>query len=217
MSCDETQALIGPYLDSELDVRTTGEIQQHLGACPACARALAAEQHTLARLSAALRRGEPTPTLWDQAEQLVRKAARADAATTAETSRADLEPEPDIPQRARVRQPAQCWWRTWLWPSPQFYGVVAAVWACILALNLLTGDLAEAVRRSPPHQPSQSPDATRAFAEQRRELAELLGLSDGPAPATQPAWQPPQTQIRKTDEPLFNTALNRLVSMVNHA
>ena len=41
MKCDEAQTLHGPYLDSELDAKTSLEIQQHLKMCPACARLFA--------------------------------------------------------------------------------------------------------------------------------------------------------------------------------
>ncbi len=49
MKCDEVQTMHGPYLDSELDAKTTLEIEQHLAACPACARLFAEEQKLNAR------------------------------------------------------------------------------------------------------------------------------------------------------------------------
>ena len=44
MKCDEVQTMQGPYLDSELDAKTTLEIEHHLAVCPACAHLFAQEQ-----------------------------------------------------------------------------------------------------------------------------------------------------------------------------
>ena len=52
MRCDEVQSLQGPYLDSELDARTSLEIEQHLKACPECARLFAEEEKLEARIKA---------------------------------------------------------------------------------------------------------------------------------------------------------------------
>ena len=43
MRCEEVQSLHGPYLDSELEARSTLEIEQHLKSCPDCARLFAEE------------------------------------------------------------------------------------------------------------------------------------------------------------------------------
>jgi len=51
MNCHEIQSLTGPYLDSELDAKTSLGIQQHLAACPACARRFAAEGYAVALLA----------------------------------------------------------------------------------------------------------------------------------------------------------------------
>ncbi len=217
MKCDQIQSLAGPYLDSELDVRTTGEIQHHLDTCPDCARAFAIEQQAQARLAAALRRGHPTPDLWERIEQSVREAAPARAAAVTAPSRTDLVVQASTASRDRARQPGQSWWRVWLWPSPRFYAGVAAVWVCIFALNLLTGDLVEAMRRPPSRQSLESPEGARAFAEQRQELAELLGLTDTSDQTSKPAWPPPQTRIRTTDERVLDSALSQSVSIANHA
>ncbi|HNU99839.1 MAG: hypothetical protein KA191_03605 [Verrucomicrobia bacterium] len=75
-----------------------------------------------------------------------------------------------------------------------------------LALILLTGDGVGAMRRSPSRQSLESPEGTRAFAEQRQELAELLGLSDTSDRTSKPAWPPPQTRIRTTDERVPDSA-----------
>ena len=69
MKCDEVQALHGPYLDSELDARTSLEIEQHLRACPECARLFAEEEKLEARIRAGLKQGPRTPALWAQIER----------------------------------------------------------------------------------------------------------------------------------------------------
>ena len=44
MTCAETQTLVHGYLDGELDLLRSLEIEQHLEACPACAQAHASLQ-----------------------------------------------------------------------------------------------------------------------------------------------------------------------------
>jgi len=75
MTCDEVQALEGACLDSELDTRTTLEIEQHLRSCPGCARLFAEEHKLAARLKAALNLGSRTPALWEHIERSVVAAA----------------------------------------------------------------------------------------------------------------------------------------------
>ena len=58
MKCDEVQTLHGPYLDSELDARTSLEIELHLKACPHCARLFAEEERLEARIKAGLNQGD---------------------------------------------------------------------------------------------------------------------------------------------------------------
>ena len=179
MNCHEIQSLAGPYLDSELDTKTSLAIQQHLTACPACARRFAAEQEFATRLTTALRRGEPTPELWRGIEERVRTAAAQK--TTAHAGR---------------EQPAEPWWRAWLWPGPRFYAGVAALWIAMLAVDF--GYLREPaevqVASNPP-----SPVVQSALAEQRRELAEMLGSvgASAAASATQPKLVSPRSELRQ--------------------
>jgi anti-sigma factor RsiW len=64
MRCHEVRKFWGPYLDSELDARTSFEIEQHLEACPDCARVFDAEKELDERIFATLRAGEKTNKLW---------------------------------------------------------------------------------------------------------------------------------------------------------
>jgi len=156
MKCEEIQPLHGTYLDSELDARTTLEIQQHLAACPDCARAFATEGRLDARMMADLRQGQRTAALWEQIEQRV------------VTAQADFHPLPVTREVQRMS-----WLREMLWPCPQAWAGLAAVWIVILAANFATHEPApvtEARQATP-----ASPEMRRMLREQRQILAELRG------------------------------------------
>ncbi len=77
MRCGEVQPLRDPYLDSELDAKTTVEIERHLSACPDCARQFAEEEKLEARIKAGLNQGARTAGLWEQIERAAVGAAPA--------------------------------------------------------------------------------------------------------------------------------------------
>ena len=77
MTCEEVRLLHGCYLDSELDARTTAEMEQHLKSCPDCACLFAEEQKLEARLKAGLNQGSQTSALWDRIERSVAGAPSA--------------------------------------------------------------------------------------------------------------------------------------------
>jgi anti-sigma factor RsiW len=178
MKCDEVQSLADPYLDSELDAKTSLEIQQHLTACPDCARSLAAAQTLDAQISQALRQGPMTEALWKNTERLVAAAARERAGA------ADPLPEPAA---------APSGWRVWLWPSPQFYAGVLAVWVVLLGLNAVNSDPSPGAARKPA---PASPETVKALVEQRHELAELLGLPTAPKPRSKSERSQPHGDAR---------------------
>ena len=68
MKCHEARKLIGPYLDSELDAKTSYDIVQHLESCAACARVFEAEEKLDARIFSVLRQGQKTAALWEKLE-----------------------------------------------------------------------------------------------------------------------------------------------------
>jgi len=68
MRCHEVRSLIGPYLDSELDAKTSFDIQQHLESCAECARVVEAERTLDARIFAVLRDGHRSAPLWERLE-----------------------------------------------------------------------------------------------------------------------------------------------------
>jgi anti-sigma factor RsiW len=68
MRCHEARNLLGPYLDSELDARTSLDIAQHLESCADCARVFDAEARLEARIATALRPGSINSALWEKVE-----------------------------------------------------------------------------------------------------------------------------------------------------
>ena len=195
MRCEEVQSLHGPYLDSELEARTSLEIEQHLKACPDCARLFAEEQKLEARIKASLKQGPRTPALWVRIESEV-----AAAASSASRSRPP----------AHVSQPVgwpavlgalwaqlRAGWQAsrWAWTG------LATAWAVILVLNgtarepdapvvagkqlppvaevrfaveqkhLLMADLAFATEPAPPDKPKAAPPSPRS--DRRKEILNI--------------------------------------------
>ncbi len=129
MKCEEVQTLHGPYLDSELDARVSLEIEQHLKACPDCARVFADAEKLDARLKAGLNCGPRTAPLWEQIERSVATAGAADARSRSPVA---------VPQAAgwsavlgALGERLRAGWQAsrWAWTG------LAAVWVVILGLN----------------------------------------------------------------------------------
>ena len=70
------------------------------------------------------------------------------------------------------------WWREWLWPCPQAWAGLAALWIVIIGLNA-EPPATSAAAASPSATPT--PEMKTALAAQRRELARLLDLPIQPA------------------------------------
>jgi len=185
MKCEELQSLHGAYLDSELDARTTLEIQQHLAVCPDCARAFAAEAKLEARVTTGLKRGERTPSVWDKIEQQVMTSAETESRRRW------------APQVAR-RMP---WWRESLWPSPQAWAGLAATWVVLAGVSFAMREPASVAATHQVRPPS--PELRLVLQQQKQMLAELGGMPErfvreqpeAPAPK-------PRSQRR---EPFSNT------------
>lgn len=77
MKCNEIRNLVVAYLDSELDAKTSQEIQLHLQSCAECAELFAREEKFNERMFGVLRVGQPTPALWEQIESRVRPQRRS--------------------------------------------------------------------------------------------------------------------------------------------
>ena len=117
-------------MDSELDARTSLEIEQHLKACPDCARLFAEEQKLEARLKAGLNRGARTAALWEQIERSV-VAAAPSACPLAAFDPASRSLPGGTALLAALGEQLQAGWRR----SPWAWAGLAAAWVVILALN----------------------------------------------------------------------------------
>lgn len=217
MKCNEVQTMQDPYLDSELDARTTLEIEQHLAGCSTCTRLFAQEQRLEARIMAGLNRGSRTASLWTQIEREV----------TAASSASHLRPTAhDSPMgRSRRRQSArslrsgvsadyrrrlleygahvlgalaaqlQAGWRRsrWAWTG------LAAAWAVILVLHLAARepDVPLVAGQEVP-----SASEMRLALEQKHLLMAELALTSYPAPADKPKPARPTPHSERRNETL---------------
>lgn len=77
MKCNEIRNHVLAYLDSELDAKTSQEIQLHLQSCAECAELFAREEKFNERLFGVLRAGQPTSAIWDKIESRLRPQRRA--------------------------------------------------------------------------------------------------------------------------------------------
>jgi anti-sigma factor RsiW len=182
----------GPYLDSELDTKTTLEIDRHLTACPACATLFAQEQKLEALITAGLNRGSRTAALWTQIEREV--AASASASSPRPTAL--------VPQRAgwsallgALGIQIRAGWRPsrWAWTG------LAAVWAVILVLNQAARE-PEAPLVAGQEMPSAS--EMRLALEQNYLLMSELDLSPEPAPDDKPKPVRPSPHSERRNEAL---------------
>lgn len=161
MRCDEVQPLQGPYLDSELDARTTLEIHRHLKECSECAHIFAEEQMTEEWLKAGLNRGERTVGLWERVERAVIAAGQ---------ERLQQSPRPGERRdliAAISNQLHTSWTRSrWVWAG------LTAAWMGILLLNATARqtDAMPTVR-----QPAPSTSEVR-FALKQKQLL-MVGLA----------------------------------------
>ena len=160
MKCEDLQFLYGAYLDSELDARTTLEIQQHLAVCPDCARAFVAEAKIEARITTGLKRGERTPSVWDKIEQQVMTSAEAKSRRRG------------APQVSRPMP----WWRESLWPSPQAWAGLAAIWVLLAGVSFAVREPASVAATHQVRPPS--PELRLVLQQQRQMLAELGGMPE---------------------------------------
>ena len=193
MKCDEFQTLHGPYLDSELDAKTSLEIEEHLKACAGCARLFAEEEKLEARIKARLKQGQRTPALWAQIERGV--AAAASSATRPRSLERISRPVGWAAVLGILAAQLRTGWQTarWAWAG------LAAVWAVILVLN------SAAREPNPPRVAGQDlPSASemRLALKQKDLLIAELALSSEPAAKPKPAPPSPRSDRRRAT---FNT------------
>lgn len=172
--CEQVMAWRDSYLDSELDARTTLDVQRHLACCPECAGRFAAESRWQRGLADALRRTPDDAALWRDVEgQVARSEPRGLAAA------GSGRPGPD----------PRCW-RFWLWPSPVAPLGLAAVWAGILIFQTLARDPVPQTQAVAMPQ-TASTQVLVALRDQRRLADELL---ESPATDPAPTGSPPQSR-----------------------
>jgi len=189
MKCNEVQTMQGLYLDSELDAKTTLEIEQHLAGCPACARLFAQEQKLEARIKAGLNRGESTGAFWDQIERSVVGAALATGRTR---------PSNRVSQPAGWRdvlsafsEQLQAGWRRsrWAWSG------LAAAWVVILVLDF-TAREPDTTLVAGQRVPTLS-EMRLAWKQKERLMAELaVTIELAPADKPKPASPSPRSDRR---------------------
>jgi anti-sigma factor RsiW len=78
VKCPETQTLIHGYVDGELDLMKSLEIEQHLQACPACAQAHASVQEVRAAVQNGSLYFQTPPGLAKHVQSSLRGASHAD-------------------------------------------------------------------------------------------------------------------------------------------
>jgi len=90
------------------------------------------------------------------------------------------------PHASRPMPHAVAWWREWLWPSPQAWAGLAAVWVVIVGLNATAPAGPSAIAK---RSPAPSIEANATLAAQQRELTRLLDNNFSeptPAPKSPP-------------------------------
>ena len=219
--CQDVEALLGPYLDSELDTKTSLEIGLHLKECPACTARLAEETAWHRKLQAGLSAGAPTEGLWEPIEERIRELSRPTSIATGPGD-ASMAGRPcpgamNLPGevgRAVPGAPAAAGWGQPALPATGT-GASSAIRALFPALQgwrywlwpspRLYAGLAAAwaliigiqigIREPGPVSAPPAPETRTALAEQRHLLAELLGME---LPEDEPVGTPPpQTDIRR--------------------
>jgi anti-sigma factor RsiW len=189
MKCDELQPLQGPYLDSELDARTSLEIEQHLESCPNCTRVFAEEQQFAVRLKAGLNHGQRTAALWDQIERSVSAASRPGQSPS------------EVPSAGRqgllaaLGTQLQAGWQR----SPWAWAGLSAAWAVILALNFTARESEPPLVAGKPLPPAAE---MRIAAKQRQLLMTDLAALSEPAQPNKVKSAPPSPRSDRRKETL---------------
>jgi hypothetical protein len=106
-------------------------------------------------------------------------------ARAASAPRASTDPERAAPSLSTAD--ALPWWRAWLWPCPQAWAGLAALWLLLLGLNLT----APQSRDQFAAQSSPSTEQLSNIADQRREFARLLDLNLSETPMIPPSIPKP--------------------------
>jgi anti-sigma factor RsiW len=180
MTCDELHLLRDPYLDSELDARTTIEAEAHLKSCPECARLFAEAQRLEARIEATLNQGPRTAAVWERIEQAV-------------VAKPALRPHFETSWLTVLQQQLTGSLRH----SRLAWAGLGAAWMAILALNSSAQE-AEAPLIVGQRLPSSS--QMRFAWQQKRLLMAELTVASEPLPAGKPKAAPPSPHSQRPNE-----------------
>jgi anti-sigma factor RsiW len=193
MRCEEVQSLQGPYLDSELDARTTLEIAQHLKSCPDCVRLFTEEQELEEQLKGGLNRGSRTPALWGQIEGSVVSAARSAARSGLPIRGSQSAGWQALLSALGEQLQARLRRSPWAWAG------LAVAWVVILALNFTAR---EPDARLEARQTVPSLTEMRFAWRQKQLLMADLALALEPAPASKANPAPPSPHSERQKETL---------------
>ncbi len=191
MKCEEVQQLQGSHLDSELDARTTIDVEEHLKSCPECMRLFAEGQGLEARLKVALNQGPRTAALWERIEHQV--ATAASSASPAMPSLRAAQPNAWQTVWSALGEQLQAGWRRsrWAWAG------LGAAWVAILVLHLSAQEPdARLVAREAV--PSAS-DMRLALRQKQLLMAELAVTSEA-APAGKPKAASPGPRSQRPNQ-----------------
>ncbi len=117
MTCAEVLRYLSPYLDSELDPRTSFDLAEHLARCEPCAARVRGEERLEAALASALRGGVADPALWRRIEGSLPAAPR----------RRRLRLLPALAGALALSGAALLAWALWPGPRPGELDLAAAV------------------------------------------------------------------------------------------
>lgn len=77
MNCDDVRKFLGPFLDDELDARTSYELGLHLNDCAACRDRVERERRLEGEIAGAARHDDTTAEMWARALGRLRPRSRA--------------------------------------------------------------------------------------------------------------------------------------------
>jgi hypothetical protein len=130
----------------------------------------------------------PAPAGWRA--EILRQAAGADAKSQREVAECEMRNTECEPERLGSA-PAPSGWLEWLWPCPQAWAALAAIWILLLGLHLThPPSLSSPITQTRP----PTPEARMALAAQRREMTRLLDGPVEPPSAPKPAVPGPRSE-----------------------
>lgn len=194
MKCDEVQPLQGAYVDSELDARTTLEVQEHLKSCHECARLFVEEQQFEAWMTSGLKQGQRSVWLWEELERAVAQPARVPKPQQSSPGSALHDPWTAL-LGALATQLRVVWSQT-----PHAWAGIAVAWLLILFMNLATRN----AEQMPVAQQAGPSTSEMRFALKQKQLlmaelavlAETASQSKGKSAMPRPRSQRPESNLK---------------------